>query len=174
VVGGEGLAVDRDGEQELEARGQVLEEADGGERQAPGSVGEEEERQGGDGARGDEQEVRARTLVTEGPRPGGVGAPQKQKYPGREQNNLDQEPDFGLGPHGLPLKVRASEDFEVETVGRFTPPKEVSAPWIIPRRPEQVALVQAAQRQSTRLVDLGYRVSTGPLVWNRHKEQRRA
>lgn len=72
------------------------------------------------------------------------------------------------------LKVGPSGNFEVDDVGAFVLPAEPSAPWIIPRRREHAALVQAAQQQPTRLADLGYRVSTGPLVWNRHKDQLRS
>jgi len=72
------------------------------------------------------------------------------------------------------LKVGPTGDFEVEDVGPFALPDDPSGPWIIPRRREQVALVASAQRKPTRLADLGYRVSTGPLVWNRHKDQLRS
>lgn len=72
------------------------------------------------------------------------------------------------------LKVGPTGDFEVEEVGPFALPEDPSGPWIIPRRREQGSLVETAQRQPTRLADLGYRVSTGPLVWNRHKDQLRS
>ncbi len=72
------------------------------------------------------------------------------------------------------LRVEPSGSFEVEDVGKFTVPSEPAAPWIISRRRDQAPLAEAAQRQTTRLVDLGYRVSTGPLVWNRHKDQLRS
>lgn len=49
-------------------------------------------------------------------------------------------------------------------------PKRRDAPWVLPRNPEQVSLVSHATAMSTRLHHLGYKASTGPLVWNRHKE----
>lgn len=50
-------------------------------------------------------------------------------------------------------------------------PKALDAPWLAPRSPDQSALAAAASRMTTRLSDWGYRVSTGPLVWNRFKDQ---
>jgi adenine-specific DNA-methyltransferase len=45
------------------------------------------------------------------------------------------------------------------------------SPWIIPRNLDQVAILNSLDKKSTRLKDLGYKVSTGPLVWNRHKKR---
>lgn len=45
------------------------------------------------------------------------------------------------------------------------------APWVLPRAPEDHAIVAAMSQMSSRLSDWGYRVSTGPLVWNRHKDR---
>lgn len=42
-------------------------------------------------------------------------------------------------------------------------------PWLLPRRKEDKRLVAAASRLGNRLSDYGWRASTGPLVWNRHK-----
>lgn len=50
-------------------------------------------------------------------------------------------------------------------------PKALDAPWLAPRSPEQSALAAAASRMTARLADWGYKVSTGPLVWNRFKDQ---
>lgn len=47
------------------------------------------------------------------------------------------------------------------------------APWLLPREPAHAQLLEAMSRMPTRLSDLGYSVSTGPLVWNRHKGQLR-
>lgn len=44
-------------------------------------------------------------------------------------------------------------------------------PWLLPRSPEQDTFFHALCKMKTRLEDLGYEVSTGPLVWNRYKEQ---
>jgi adenine-specific DNA-methyltransferase len=44
-------------------------------------------------------------------------------------------------------------------------------PWLLPRSTRDVGLVQRASREPTRLSDYGWKASTGPLVWNRHKPQ---
>jgi adenine-specific DNA-methyltransferase len=56
-------------------------------------------------------------------------------------------------------------------VGTVKLPAEYTAPWIIARSPDQMATVDSMGTMSTRLKDWGYTVSTGPLVWNRHKPQ---
>lgn len=71
------------------------------------------------------------------------------------------------------LRVQPIGDLEVEDVAALTLPRDATEPWLIPREPQQAARAQAAHRQATRLAHLGYRVSTGPLVWNRHKAQLR-
>jgi adenine-specific DNA-methyltransferase len=47
------------------------------------------------------------------------------------------------------------------------------APWIIPRDPNATTLAAKLRAMPNRLSDWGYGVSTGPLVWNRFKEQLR-
>lgn len=44
-------------------------------------------------------------------------------------------------------------------------------PWLLPRSEEQASFFCALRKMTTRLTDIGYDVSTGPLVWNRHKAQ---
>lgn len=61
----------------------------------------------------------------------------------------------------------------VEKVGRVSI-KTTGEPWLLPRTPEDAAFLEAMGDMSTRLADLGYTVSTGPLVWNRHKAQLRS
>lgn len=60
---------------------------------------------------------------------------------------------------------------QVEEVGRFRLPDDVSGPWVAPREPHHRALAEQLTRMPNRLADLGYKVATGPLVWNRHKDQ---
>lgn len=48
------------------------------------------------------------------------------------------------------------------------------APWILPRNAQDASLLAALAVMPNRLRDLGYSVATGPLVWNRHKDQLRA
>lgn len=50
-------------------------------------------------------------------------------------------------------------------------PERKEEPWIIPRDRQDVSFVARLQELPHRLRDYGYRVSTGPLVWNRHKDQ---
>ena len=50
-------------------------------------------------------------------------------------------------------------------------PTEPSEPWILPRTAREAPLVARLARMPHRLADWGYGVSTGPLVWNRHKDQ---
>lgn len=47
-------------------------------------------------------------------------------------------------------------------------------PWLLPRSQSDLSLLAAASGMPTRLGSLGFAVSTGPLVWNRHKDQLRA
>jgi adenine-specific DNA-methyltransferase len=59
----------------------------------------------------------------------------------------------------------------VETAGTFSVPESICDPWLIPRDQEQEAVVASLRTMRHRLRDYGYEVSTGPLVWNRHKSQ---
>ena len=55
--------------------------------------------------------------------------------------------------------------------GTFALPAHQDAPWLLPRAPHQVALTRRLRSMPHRLSDYGYGVSTGPLVWNRFKDQ---
>jgi adenine-specific DNA-methyltransferase len=55
--------------------------------------------------------------------------------------------------------------------GRFDLPPAPTAPWIVPRAPADQALAARLREMPHRLADYGWKVSTGPLVWNRHKAQ---
>ena len=55
------------------------------------------------------------------------------------------------------------------TAGSFHLPKRPDQPWLIPRTRRQGELIRRAGASPYRLADYGYAVSTGPLVWNRHK-----
>lgn len=59
----------------------------------------------------------------------------------------------------------------VEPAGTFELPPRSGSPWLVPRAPDQESLIGVLQRMPCRLGDYGYEVSTGPLVWNRHKGQ---
>ncbi|MGP4024358.1 hypothetical protein [Actinomadura sp. 3N407] len=56
-------------------------------------------------------------------------------------------------------------------IGRGHLRRPVDGPWLLPRTEEDVSLISAAQGMKYRLADYGWSVSTGPLVWNRHKSQ---
>lgn len=47
-------------------------------------------------------------------------------------------------------------------------------PWLLPRSVDQAKFFSKLQAMSCRLAECGYAVSTGPLVWNRHKGQLRS
>lgn len=68
----------------------------------------------------------------------------------------------------------AADKLRIETVGKFVVPQDGSTPWIIPRSRLQSARMTHVHTMTHRLRDYGYTVSTGPLVWNRHKNQLRA
>ena len=55
--------------------------------------------------------------------------------------------------------------------GLFKLPEHREAPWLLPRTIDQIPLAQRLRSMRHRLSDYGYSVSTGPLVWNRHKNQ---
>ena len=57
--------------------------------------------------------------------------------------------------------------------GSFSLPESPEQPWLIPRTKTQNALLQQVNKLPYRLADYGYTVSTGPLVWNRHKSSLR-
>lgn len=70
--------------------------------------------------------------------------------------------------------LRAAEDaLRVERAGSFPIGAQGGAPWILPRSRRQARLVEVLDRLPSRLHTLGYRASTGPLVWNRHKQDLR-
>jgi adenine-specific DNA-methyltransferase len=60
---------------------------------------------------------------------------------------------------------------EITSAGNFPLAKDIFAPWILPRNIDQGLIVKAIKKMPLTLKDYGYKVSTGPLVWNRHKEQ---
>jgi adenine-specific DNA-methyltransferase len=71
------------------------------------------------------------------------------------------------------LQPLAGEALAVHEVGAVPLASESGEPWLLPRTREQAALVERLRRLPHRLQDYGYAVSTGQLVWNRHKDQLR-
>jgi adenine-specific DNA-methyltransferase len=71
------------------------------------------------------------------------------------------------------LDVTSETQGQIVEAGRFKLPKDRQAPWIAPRVPDQQGLTARLVLMQSRLADWGYTVSTGPLVWNRFKDQLR-
>lgn len=71
------------------------------------------------------------------------------------------------------LAVSSDASARITHAGRFTVPFEPAAPWLAPRKPDHQYLIDNLACMPHRLADWGYRVSTGPLVWNRFKGQLR-
>ena len=67
------------------------------------------------------------------------------------------------------ISPAANGAIRARSAGSFCLPVRPERPWIIPRTAEHIGLVHRAVDLPHRLADYGYRVSTGPLVWNRHK-----
>ena len=67
------------------------------------------------------------------------------------------------------ISARPNGSIERTTGGAFHLPQDLDRPWLIPRTETQSALVRRVDGLPYRLADYGYTVSTGPLVWNRHK-----
>lgn len=62
------------------------------------------------------------------------------------------------------------DQVSVERGGTFGV-SENGGPWLVPRTKDQARLIATLRSMRHRLKDYGYQVSTGPLVWNRHKGQ---
>ncbi len=58
-----------------------------------------------------------------------------------------------------------------ELIGTAHPPRLPDQPWPLPRKAADVPLVRRAAALCARLPDYGWKVSTGPLVWNRAKDR---
>jgi len=62
---------------------------------------------------------------------------------------------------------------DVRNIGAMSLPPMPQGPWILPRSYAQARIAERLATLPHRLHDWGYSVSTGPLVWNRHKGQLR-
>ena len=67
------------------------------------------------------------------------------------------------------ISARSDGSIERTTAGAFNLPENLDEPWLMPRAEAQSALVRRVDDLPYRLADYGYTVSTGPLVWNRHR-----
>lgn len=77
---------------------------------------------------------------------------------------------IGGSPDVSFIEVKGAE-LTVAGVEAIPLPKPFEQPWIFPRSSADADFVQKLRAMSSRLADWGYSVSTGPLVWNRHKKQ---
>lgn len=69
------------------------------------------------------------------------------------------------------LHVASDASLKVVPLTSLPLPADPSTPWILPRTIMQTTTVERLQACKHHLVDWGYTVSTGPLVWNRFKDQ---
>ncbi|HEX6159463.1 MAG TPA: N-6 DNA methylase [Thermoanaerobaculia bacterium] len=69
------------------------------------------------------------------------------------------------------VSLQSPTDAEASPTGELILPVDPRDPWLLPRDAEQSHLIRHLRSMPHRLADYGYAVSTGPLVWNRHKEQ---
>ena len=67
------------------------------------------------------------------------------------------------------ISPRSNGSIQTTAAGSFRLPENLERPWLVPRTKSQFKLVRRVEQFSCRLADYGYSVSTGPLVWNRHK-----
>ena len=67
------------------------------------------------------------------------------------------------------IRPKADGSIKTTAAGSFRLPNFPDQPWLIPRTQGHAKLIRHAAAMPYRLRDYGYRVSTGPLVWNRHK-----
>ena len=67
------------------------------------------------------------------------------------------------------ISPRPNGAVKTTAAGWFRLPESLERPWLVPRTKSQFKLVRRVERFPCRLADYGYSVSTGPLVWNRHK-----
>ena len=69
------------------------------------------------------------------------------------------------------IEPRSATRYLIWPVGTFRLPTDTSQPWLMARSEANAPLLRQLSKFKHRLADWGYGVSTGPLVWNRHKTQ---
>ncbi|SHH64019.1 adenine-specific DNA-methyltransferase [Chryseobacterium oranimense] len=60
---------------------------------------------------------------------------------------------------------------KISSAGKYRLADDTSSPWILPRDIKHAKIVASMSNMKDNLITYGYRISTGQLVWNRHKEQ---
>ncbi|MBI4756875.1 MAG: Eco57I restriction-modification methylase domain-containing protein [Betaproteobacteria bacterium] len=71
------------------------------------------------------------------------------------------------------IEPQSGAPARLEAAGSVALPATPTGPWILPRHSSEAVLAGRLRAMPQRLSDWGYKVSTGPLVWNRHKDQLR-
>jgi adenine-specific DNA-methyltransferase len=69
------------------------------------------------------------------------------------------------------LTIDSKGQASLTNAGSFSLPSVQTAPWLLPRTADRADLAARLRTMRFRLSSYGYTVSTGPLVWNRHKPQ---
>jgi adenine-specific DNA-methyltransferase len=69
------------------------------------------------------------------------------------------------------LQTDTANKINVIGIGKYKLPEQSSCPWLLPRTSELSPLMSNINSFTERLADWGYAVKTGPLVWNRLKDQ---
>ena len=72
------------------------------------------------------------------------------------------------------LHIINEREATVQKNGTVGLPVDHRAPWLAPRDAAHGELIARVEQMTARLSDWGYSVSTGPLVWNRYKDQLRS
>jgi tRNA1(Val) A37 N6-methylase TrmN6 len=68
-------------------------------------------------------------------------------------------------------KADGNTQTTTHSLGKYKAPFKEDRPWLFPRSFEQIATLKGAKMMSNNLTSLGLKISTGQLVWNRHKNQ---
>ena len=71
------------------------------------------------------------------------------------------------------ITLQGLNSLKIDVIGNVKIPRS-GGPWILPRTTSDVKLISTLSKMPTRISDLGYKISTGQLVWNRHKSQLRS
>jgi adenine-specific DNA-methyltransferase len=69
------------------------------------------------------------------------------------------------------ISTENNHKLKVQYLGAFLLPEDKTAPWLLPRSHVQSHYISQMRNMHHNLNNWGYKVSTGQLVWNRHKDQ---
>ena len=68
-------------------------------------------------------------------------------------------------------RLNVNGETVLSSIGAGSVPERRDLPWLLPRSADDLRVVEAISSMPHRLSYYGWRASTGPLVWNRHKSQ---